>query len=383
MSDSSASPSPFYFAGAPHLQEQISASPVRIIENTEHRTVSSSPLAQKLSSGAAMMSFVIPLYNEMESLPELHRRIKAAAADFAPNHEIIFVDDGSHDRSYETLRALWESDTSVSVIRFRRNSGKAAGLSAGFKRVRGDIVVMMDADLQDQPEEIPNLIAKMDEGYDLVTGWKQRRHDPLNKTLPSKLFNGTVSRYYKLDIHDFNCGLKIMRACVAKEVRLYGDFHRFIPVLAASNGYRVTECVVEHAPRVHGVSKYGAKRLITGMLDFSTSILITKFYHKPLQMFGPIGLATSLAGLGVGLYLLAETLLGQSAHIRPLWMVMVLLLLGGAQIFFTGMLAELIVNTTQRNTGSYDVAHLLEARAEASDEKIMPEVREDASFQSA
>lgn len=314
---------------------------------------------QKLEAGEIMLSAVIPLMNELENLPPLYQRLKMALNRHAPNHEIIFIDDGSQDGSYRKLQEIWRADRNCTVLHFRRNYGKSAALTAGFECAAGAVILMMDADLQDQPEELPRLIEKMDEGYDLVTGWKQRRHDPLNKTLPSKLFNNTVAKYFKLDIHDFNCGYKLMKVSVARELHLYGDMHRFIPVLAASRGYQVAECVVKHAPRVHGVSKYGAKRLITGMLDFTTTILITKFANRPLQMFGGIGLATSSAGVLVGFYLSIEMLFGQGAHIRPLWMVMLLLLLGGGQIFFTGLLAELLVNVSGRGEKTYTVTNVL------------------------
>jgi len=322
----------------------------------------SESIAGRLASSDAKLSVVIPLLNEEDNLYPLYKRLKAVLIECAPLHEIIFVDDGSRDSSYSKLQELWQKDPCVTVLNFRRNLGKAAALSAGFDRVDGDYVAMMDADLQDQPEEFPKLISKMDSGFDLVTGWKQRRHDPLNKTLPSRLFNGTLSRYFKIDIHDFNCGLKIMRSSVAREIQIYGDFHRFIPVLAAHQGYRVAECVIEHAPRLHGVSKYGAKRLVTGMLDFLSSILTTRFYHKPLQMFGSIGLTTTMLGLMVGLYLLGATVMGHGGHLRPLWLIMVLLVLGGIQIICTGLLAELLVSATHRTHALYDVAVALTAR---------------------
>jgi len=318
-------------------------------------------IEQGLASGQLKMSVVIPLLNEVDSLAELYRRLKASLTIIAPVHEIIFVDDGSRDGSFEKLKEFWHADPCVSVIRFRRNFGKAAALSAGFQRVRGDIVTIMDADLQDQPEELPRLIAKMDEGYDLVTGWKFKRHDPLNKTLPSKLFNGTVARYFNIKIHDFNCGFKIMRASVAREITLYGDMHRFIPVLAADRGYRVAECVVEHAPRVHGVSKYGAKRLITGLLDFLSTILTTKFLNKPMQFFGGIGLLTTLSGLGVGAFLLIETVLGKAGHMRPLWVIMALLILGGIQMVCLGLLAELLVKVSNRPMSPFNMREVLPA----------------------
>ncbi len=320
-------------------------------------------LAQALAAGETMLSVVIPLLNEEENLPALYTRLKAALNQFAPRHEILFVDDGSRDGSYAGLVSFWNQDPTVTVLRFRRNFGKAAALSAGFERVRGDIVLMMDADLQDQPEELPKLVAKMDEGYDLVTGWKQRRHDPLNKTLPSKLFNGTVSRYYKLKIHYFNCGLKIMRAAVAKEIRLYGEFHRFIPVLAANKGYRVTECVIEHAPRLHGVSKYGAKRLVTGMYDFCSSILLTKFLQKPMHLFGTLGLIALLLGMLTGSYTLLQTILGQAANARALWIMTAIFLIGGVQTFCMGLIAEMLTHATYHSTPRYQMAEVLNPEA--------------------
>ena len=311
-------------------------------------------LASELRSGAKKLCVVIPLKDEEESIDELYRRLKAVLTVDAPNHEFIFVDDGSSDSSRSRLLSLFDFDQSVSLILFRRNLGKAAALSAGFKRTHADVVVMMDADLQDQPEEMHLLIAKLDEGYDLVTGWKQKRHDPLGKTLPSKLFNGVVGRYFKLNIHDFNCGFKAMRGDVARELTLYGDFHRFIPVFASELGYQVAECVVEHAPRVHGKSKYGMKRLVTGFLDFASTILVTRFLKKPFQFFGPLGGLMLLAGIGVGIYLGVLTLLGEGGHIRPLWVVCAILLLGGTQVMFTGLIGELIVRLSQTGKSSDD-----------------------------
>lgn len=321
-------------------------------------------VAETLADRSALLSVVIPLLNEEENLPDLYKRLKAALNTFAPRHEIIFVDDGSRDGSFAKLKQLWQQDQTITILRFRRNFGKAAALSAGFARTGGDYVVMMDADLQDQPEEIPNLIAKLDEGYDLVTGWKRQRHDPLGKTLPSKLFNRTVSRYFKLDIHDFNCGLKLMRAPVAKALKLQGDFHRFIPVLAANDGFRVAECPVEHAPRQHGVSKYGAKRLVTGMYDFCTSIVMTRFSQKPLHFFGTAGLLLTFMGLLIGAYLLTATILGSGGHLRPLWVVMALLILSGVQIYSTGLIAEMVSHQTHKERKNYTLAETLPARAE-------------------
>lgn len=309
----------------------------------EYRGAQGRSSGKDLESGFARLSVVIPLLNELESIQELYGRLKSTLATVAPEHEIIFVDDGSTDGSTAKLTDLHALDSSVKLILFRRNFGKAAALSAGFKRSTGDYVVMMDADLQDQPEELPSLLAKLDEGYDLVTGWKKKRHDPLGKTLPSKLFNRVVGRYFRLDIHDFNCGFKLMRGEVARELTLYGDFHRFIPVLAAEKGFRVTECPVVHAPRIHGKSKYGLSRLFTGFLDFASTILVTRFLNKPLQFFGSVGGILLLGGSFVGLYLGVVSLLGEGGHIRPLWVVFAFLMLSGLQVLCTGLVGELIV----------------------------------------
>ncbi|MDX1931843.1 MAG: glycosyltransferase family 2 protein [Capsulimonadales bacterium] len=338
------------------LSDSASANPAAGVSNAAYfdSRRSEDTLAARLLCGDALLSVVVPLLNEEESLDELYRRLKSAFACYAPRHEIIFVDDGSRDGSYRKLFGFWEADPNVTVLRFRRNFGKAAGLTAAFERVRGDVVIMMDADLQDQPEEFGKLIAKLDEGYDLVSGWKQRRHDPAHKTLPSKLFNRTVSRHYKLNIHDFNCGLKIMRGNVAQDIRIYGDWHRFIPVIAASKGYRVGECVIEHAPRVHGVSKYGAKRLITGLMDFLATILVVQFYHKPLQFFGPFGIIASL--LGFFLIILSLVLAPSS----PGWIAGMLLVFAGTNIFGMGLLGELIVKAAAGGKPAYEITESLD-----------------------
>ncbi|HEY3782526.1 MAG TPA: glycosyltransferase family 2 protein [Fimbriimonadaceae bacterium] len=314
-------------------------------------------LASELKSGSKKLSVVIPLMNEEDSIDELYNRLKTVLAAIAPNHELIFVDDGSTDGSRRRLTSLFDFDKKVKLILFRRNLGKAAGLSAGFKRTVGDVVVMMDADLQDQPEELPNLIAKLDEGFDLVTGWKKKRHDPLGKTLPSKLFNRVVGRYFDLNIHDFNCGFKAMRGEVARELRLYGDFHRFIPVFASELGFKVAECPVEHAPRIHGQSKYGMKRLVTGFFDFASTILITRFLKKPFQFFGPLGGGMVLLGILIGCYLTVLNFMGHGDHIRPLYIVCAILFLGGLQVMFTGLVGELIVRLSQTGKSTDDAAN--------------------------
>jgi glycosyltransferase involved in cell wall biosynthesis len=298
-----------------------------------------------------MISVVIPFYNEAGNLWPLYRRLKPVLEEIAPNHEIIFVNDGSKDQSGEEANSIARQDLAVSIVHFRKNFGKANALTAGFKRVKGDLTMMMDADLQDQPEEAHKLIARLSEGFDLVTGWKRVRHDPIHKTAPSKLFNRTVSKAYGLDIHDFNCGFKVMITSVAKDIRLYGDFHRFIPVLASDLGYLVAECPVEHAPRTVGVSKYGGKRLVTGLLDFMATLVVTKFFHKPTQFFGGLALRLMFLGFVVGVGLLAF-----GSHLRPLWILSSTLVLGGLQILTIGLLGELVVSSLRRSNPVMETA---------------------------
>ncbi|HWD39875.1 MAG TPA: glycosyltransferase family 2 protein [Fimbriimonas sp.] len=311
---------------------------------------------ESLKSSRTSLSVVIPFYNEEENLHPLHTRLKMVLLSLAPDHEIIFVNDGSRDDSVAKVLEICAKDSRVTLIDFRRNFGKASALAAGFQRAHGDLVLMMDADLQDQPEELYKLTDKMSEGYDLVTGWKRVRHDPIHKTWPSKLFNRTVSKSFGLKLHDFNCGFKVMTSQVAKQLRLYGDFHRFIPVLASDLGYTVAECPIEHAPRMHGISKYGGKRLVTGLLDFWATVVVTKSFHKPMQFFGKLGLRVLALGAIVGLYLAANSLGPEGAHLRPLWMVFAMFVLGGLQILTFGLLGELIVNSLRRSHGNPEIA---------------------------
>ncbi|MDE2127326.1 MAG: glycosyltransferase family 2 protein [Armatimonadetes bacterium] len=328
----------------------------------------SASLAESLHNGTAMLSVVIALLNEEENLDDLYARLKAVLCHMAPVHEILFVDDGSRDQSHCRLMRIWRSDPTVTVIRFRRNFGKAAALSAGFDRVRGDVVAMIDADLQDQPEELPKLVAKLDEGYDLVTGWKKNRKDPLSKRVPSRVFNRTVSAYFKIRIHDFNCGLKVMRGDVARSLRLYGEMHRFIPVMAATSGFTVGECEVVHKPRLHGASKYGARRLLTGGYDFLASILLTRFYQKPLHFFGTLGLMMLLAGTALGGYTVIQMMLGVSHHV--LGALSSILLVAGVQVICTGLIGEMVAHASYHNTPRYVLSELHRARSTTQDEVV-------------
>ncbi len=258
------------------------------------------------------LSLVIPVFNEVESLAKLKDEIDAVGLSLNHGIEIIFVDDGSNDGSWEVIRTLAEADAHVHGIRFRRNFGKAAALEAGFRKITGDIVFTLDADLQDDPKEIPQFLAQLDSGYDLVSGFKQVRHDPWHKVFPSRVFNWMISKITGVKLHDHNCGFKAYRAEVTREVRLYGELHRFVPVLAAARGFRISEIVVEHRSRKFGKSKFGAKRFLKGFLDLVQTAFITTFGWRPMHYFGTI--ATLLFLLAVA----GITLLGANALLREL-----------------------------------------------------------------
>lgn len=290
------------------------------------------------------ISLVIPLYNEEESLLELYRRIRE---NLQPDqtYEIIFVDDGSRDRSLTVLQELHAQNPHVKVISFRKNYGKSAALSLGFAHARGEYVITMDADLQDDPAEIPNLIGKLEEGYDLVTGWKKVRHDPISKTLPSKLFNFVTGLMSGLRLHDFNCGLKIYRNEVVKSLPVYGEMHRFLPALAHYDGYRVTELPVQHHPRKYGRTKFGASRFINGFLDLVTIIFLVKYIKKPLHLFGIAGILLMLAGFVILAWLTWGWFHGVWIGNRPIFFLGFLLLVFGGQIFSLGLIAEMMTRS--------------------------------------
>src|SRR3954451_7060284 len=252
------------------------------------------------------LSLVVPVYNERESLTALHAEIAAVARGHDLAVEVIFVDDGSKDGSWDVVKELAAHDPRVRGLKFRRNFGKAAALQAGFREVRGARALTLDADLQDDPAEIPNFLKQLDGGYELVSGWKKVRHDPWHKVLPSRVFNGMVSWLTGVYLHDHNCGFKCYRAEIFKEVRLYGELHRFIPVLAAARGYRVGEVVVNHRARRFGRSKYGVRRFMKGFLDLLTVKFLTGFGQRPQHMLGSIGLISFLLG-SLGLAYLAVT----------------------------------------------------------------------------
>jgi len=292
------------------------------------------------------LSVVIPLYNEAESLVSLHAEICAACDGNRIPFEAVYVDDGSTDGSFQVLERLHRMDPRAKAIQLRKNCGKSEALAAGFQAATGDVVVTMDADLQDDPLEIPNLLAKLDEGFDLVSGWKKTRRDPLSKRLPSKFFNRTTAILTGLRLHDFNCGLKAYRREVAKTVQVYGELHRYIPALAKWHGFKVAEIVVNHRRRKYGKTKFGASRYLYGMLDLITVMFLGRFTRRPLHLFGSIGFIFSLAGGAVTLYLIVLRITHRIfLSNRPLLFIGIVLLILGIQFVSIGLLGEMITRS--------------------------------------
>lgn len=300
------------------------------------------------------ITVVIPLYNEEGSIHELHRRLTEVFEQQGRPWEILFIDDGSTDGSYEKLNDIATHDPRVELIKFRRNFGKAAALDAGFKHARGSVIITMDADLQDEPQEIPKFLKELESGSDLVSGWKKVRHDPLDKTLPSRVFNFVVSRVSGLRLHDFNCGFKAYRAEVIRELDIYGEMHRFIPALAFWRGFTVSEVIVKHHPRLYGKSKYGVSRLVKGLFDLLTIVLITRYITRPLHLFGSLGAALASLGFLVLFYLTVLWFLGYGPiGTRPLLFFGLLLVFVGVQFVSTGLLGELIIRNQQTAKPDY------------------------------
>jgi glycosyltransferase involved in cell wall biosynthesis len=300
--------------------------------------------------GKLDISVVVPLFNEQESLPELAARLTSVLAGITEAWEVWFVDDGSNDGSSDTITRLWEGDPRFKLIRFRRNYGKSAALAVGFEHAEGTYVITMDADLQDDPEEIPHLIAKIEEGFDMVSGWKKKRYDPISKTIPSKFFNFVTGKMSGIDIHDFNCGLKAYRREVIKSVHVYGEMHRYIPVLAKQSGFTVAELAVQHHPRKYGVTKFGLSRFFKGFLDLLTVMFTSRYTQRPLHVFGTIGIIMALIGMVVNVWLTVEWCLGHPISNRPLLFLGILLTLVGIQLVSTGLLAEMITKREHTTT---------------------------------
>jgi len=294
------------------------------------------------------VTVIIPTYNEEGSLEELYGRLTTMLEGSASAHELIFVDDGSTDSSLQIIRKLRESDRRVKIISFSRNYGKSPALDEGFKAAKGEIIVTIDADLQDNPDEIPAMIAKLDEGYDLISGWKRDRKDPVTKTWPSKLFNFTTSVVSGIKLHDFNCGLKVYRREVVKRVHIYGELHRFIPVLAGWEGFRIGEMKVSHFERQYGRSKYGASRLLNGMFDLMTVMFITRRSTTPLHFFGRIAFVFFAVGGLISFYFLAQWIMGMGLRVRPLMVLGLIMIVISIQIGSIGLLAEMFSSTLER-----------------------------------
>jgi len=313
-----------------------------------------------VSSDDVKISVVVPLLNEEESLVELHRQLASTLCTLDKPVEIIFVDDGSTDRSFEVLRQLREKDANVRVYQFRKNYGKSAALAVGFKKARGKFIVTLDADLQDDPKEIPNLINRLQEGYDLVSGWKKARKDSLIKRLSSKLFNRVTCWVTGLKIHDINCGLKAYRREVTESINVYGQLHRFLPVLAQWEGFKVGEVVVQHHPRKYGKTKFGVSRFAAGFFDLITVLFITRYTKRPLHLFGLAGLISFLAGTIISLYLTYERIfLRKFLSNRPLLFLGVLLIIVGVQFVSLGLLGEMIT-AGRKSQVDYSIKQALE-----------------------
>lgn len=310
-----------------------------------------------------MLSIVVPVFNEQDSLPELLDRIMAVATRENYSYEVLFVDDGSRDDSWNTIERLASTQAAARGLKLRRNFGKAAALAAGFDHALGQFIITMDADLQDDPNEIPNLLNKLNEGFDVVSGWKKVRHDPWHKVLPSRLFNSLVSWLTGVKLHDHNCGLKAYRREALQEVQLYGELHRFVPVLAAAKGFRIAEIVIQHHPRMHGSSKYGVERFVKGFLDLLTVYFLTGYGNRPQHLLGTAGLLSFVAGSSGLCALSALWIISRLSpmddvhlHQKALFYFCILALLLGVQLISMGFLAELLTAQNRRTASPYSLA---------------------------
>lgn len=302
-----------------------------------------------------LISFIIPCYSEEESIELL---CKGIIENLKHDYEIIIIENGSTDRSQEIIRKLCKNNSNIHMIVFRRNFGKAAALQAGFMNCKGDIVITMDGDLQDEPSEIENFITKIEEGYDVVSGWKFNRKDPLEKRLPSKLFNKITTILSGVKLHDFNCGFKAYRKEVIKSINIYGELHRYIPVLAHRKGFSITEIKVKHNERKFGISKYGMERYLRGFFDSLTVAYLGKYYDKPMHFFGRLGLISGFIGTVICAYLTIIWIMGTSIGNRPLLLLGVLLILVGIQFFSMGIIGDIFIDRSFKS--NYDESHIKE-----------------------
>ena len=301
---------------------------------------------------STQISVVVPVFNEEESLPELTHWISRVMNTHGFSYEVILINDGSTDRSWEVIQKLSESNTHLKGLNFTRNYGKSAALDAGFKRTVGDVVITMDADLQDSPEEIPELYEMIIGGLDVVSGWKKERHDPISKTIPSKFFNGVTRWISGIQLHDFNCGLKAYRNKVVKNIHVYGEMHRYIPLLAKWNGFpKIGEKVVQHQARKYGYSKFGLERFLNGFLDLISVSFVHRYKKKPMHFFGLLGTLSFLTGFIITCWLIFEKIYGLSQGFKvrevvdqPLFFLALVAIIIGVQLFVTGFIAELMTS---------------------------------------
>lgn len=308
-----------------------------------------------LKNETTVLSIVIPLFNEASSLAELHEQVTSVLNRMRVRAEIIFVDDGSTDDSFARLQQLQKRDRRVRVIQFRRNYGKSAALAAGFTRAQGRYLVTMDADLQDDPEEIPHLLDELEKGYDLISGWKKRRHDKFSKRFASKIFNTVTSKLTGVKLHDINCGLKAYRREVTDNIHVYGQLHRYLPVLAQKEGFRIGEVEVRHHPRKYGKSKFGLSRYTSGFFDLLTVLFLTRYTRRPLHLFGLGGIIAFLLGFGINAYLSYERLFNNRYLTnRPIIFLGMLLVIIGVQMVSFGLMGEMLA-ATQNQTPNYGI----------------------------
>lgn len=307
------------------------------------------------------VSVVVPVFDEDESLPELAQQIADVCRGVGYSFEVWFIDDGSRDDSWSVIERLHRDDARFGGVRLRRNYGKSAALSVGFERAAGRYVVTMDADLQDDPAEIPNLVGRLQKGFDLVSGWKKERKDPPSKRIPSRFFNMVTRKMSGIPLHDFNCGLKAYRSDVVKSVRVYGELHRYIPLLAKWEGYdRISELPVQHRPRRYGTTKFGLDRFIKGFLDLISVVFLTRFAARPMHFFGSFGTIAFMAGILISLWISVDKLVfGRPIGDRPLLLLGILMIIVGVQMFTTGLLGEMMIKREMEETESVQVARML------------------------
>lgn len=307
-----------------------------------------------------MISAVIPVFNEKESLPEFYKRLANSLTKIDKSYEILFIDDGSTDGSLDLMKKFASKDKHIKIFSFRKNQGKSEGLTLGFQMAKGDHIVTLDADLQDLPEEIENLYKRTKEGFELICGWRKDRKDPIHKVISSKFFNFIAKAFWGLELHDYNCGLKLYTKDAARSLRLYGGMHRFIPLLVYGQGFLVTEEPVVHKPRAYGKSKYGFSKLWKDLPDILTMLFLTKYGKRPLHFFGTIGGLLFVIGIAVLSYLSWVHFTGHSIGTRPLLFLGIVLLLAGLQVLFTGFLADLLINLshTPKNVEEKNHYHL-------------------------